>query len=269
MDISPRKLLPPSIWSKVTQDQRDQFAVEGTDLGLAMRKAERDARDLLADNWSIETEKEAFALLRDSYRKFIEGAYDLSVKAALDLGVPFEGAIFGTGKRLGAELDDGLSPDKTEAFRLKDVLLERQLYWRSRVLRERPDAKNRENQDSNPEDTSRDSTETDAPENLNTEALSRLGTQERQSASTDMPNEEMHPRRADVDAYIDEVFQAKGTRITKSQIWRKAGYKDKSTFQRWCNGKLPEHGAADTAFRTVLREKPHLKNPELGRKLNE
>jgi len=63
-----------------------------------------------------------------------------------------------------------------------------------------------------------------------------------------------------VDAYIAEVLDKTGKRITRTAIWRKAGYKSRTEFERWQrqDPKRLNPSAAD-AFNRVLREKPHLK----------
>ncbi len=76
---------------------------------------------------------------------------------------------------------------------------------------------------------------------------------------------ETNDRRAMVDAYIDEVLEAKSKRISKTDIWKAAGYKDRTEFDRWQSywherkGRKPNK-AANKAFTRVLTvTKPHLK----------
>jgi hypothetical protein len=71
-------------------------------------------------------------------------------------------------------------------------------------------------------------------------------------------------RRAAVDAYIAEVCVSTGKRISRADIWRKAGDKTRTEFERWESyfyerrgGKL--NTSADRRFTRLLREKPHLK----------
>jgi hypothetical protein len=73
-------------------------------------------------------------------------------------------------------------------------------------------------------------------------------------------------RRALVEAYIEEVFQKKWKRITRTEIWKKTRYKTRAEFERWESywyekkrgGKTNK--SADTQFRRILTiEKPHLK----------
>jgi hypothetical protein len=67
-------------------------------------------------------------------------------------------------------------------------------------------------------------------------------------------------RRAAVDAYIAEVLQKTGKRITRKDIWSRVGYKRRTVFECWerCDPKRPNK-VADERFRAILREKPHLK----------
>jgi len=67
-------------------------------------------------------------------------------------------------------------------------------------------------------------------------------------------------RRALVNGYIDEVFRATGKRITRKMIWRSAGYKSRTEFERWerRDAKRPNNAAHDNFIR-ILNEKPHLK----------
>ena len=65
--------------------------------------------------------------------------------------------------------------------------------------------------------------------------------------------------RARVDAYIQEVLEATGTRITRKQIWMSAGYTNRREFERWQNGDKRTTRAARENFERVVRTKPHLK----------
>jgi hypothetical protein len=66
--------------------------------------------------------------------------------------------------------------------------------------------------------------------------------------------------RAMVNTYIAEVLDKTGKRITRKDIWRKAGYKSRTEFERWerQDAARPNRAAAE-AFNRILREKPHLK----------
>ncbi len=67
-------------------------------------------------------------------------------------------------------------------------------------------------------------------------------------------------RRKLVEAYVQEVFTKTGKRITRKEIWTKAGYNSRTEFERW-ERQDPNHPnkAADKNFSRILREKPHLK----------
>jgi hypothetical protein len=68
-------------------------------------------------------------------------------------------------------------------------------------------------------------------------------------------------RHAMVKAYIEEVRRKTGKRITKKDIWSKAGYQTRTEFERWerQDSKHPNK-AADQNFTRILRvDKPHLK----------
>jgi hypothetical protein len=67
-------------------------------------------------------------------------------------------------------------------------------------------------------------------------------------------------RRALVDAYIAEVLRVKNKRIFRSDIWKEAGYKDATAFQRWQRNDRRSSESDNRAFtRLLLIEKPHLK----------
>jgi len=66
-------------------------------------------------------------------------------------------------------------------------------------------------------------------------------------------------RKAAVQAYIQEVWDATGNRITKADIWRKARYKTRSEFERWERKDPKATNAAHQRFSRLLAEKPHLK----------
>jgi hypothetical protein len=72
--------------------------------------------------------------------------------------------------------------------------------------------------------------------------------------------DETTDRRALVNAYIEDVRSKIGKRITRKDIWLKAGYKTRTEFERWerLDAKHPNQ-AADENFTRILREKPHLK----------
>jgi hypothetical protein len=71
-------------------------------------------------------------------------------------------------------------------------------------------------------------------------------------------------RRAAVDAYIEEVFMATGRRITRTEIWKKAGDKSRTEFERWESlwyekKHRKPNGAANRRFTQILTNKPHIK----------
>jgi len=66
-------------------------------------------------------------------------------------------------------------------------------------------------------------------------------------------------RKAAVKAYIQEVFDRTGKRITKTDIWKEARYKRRSDFERWQRCDVRATQAAHQRFARILREKPHLK----------
>lgn len=70
-------------------------------------------------------------------------------------------------------------------------------------------------------------------------------------------------RRSDVDAYIQEVFLKTGRRITRTIIWKEAGYTSRAEFERWESGWYERHGGkpnktASRRFNDLLTRKPHL-----------
>lgn len=67
-------------------------------------------------------------------------------------------------------------------------------------------------------------------------------------------------RRAAVDAYIAEVFQVTGKRITRTDIWKWARYKSRTEFERWeRNDPQNPNKTAHEHFTRILKEKPHLR----------
>jgi hypothetical protein len=67
-------------------------------------------------------------------------------------------------------------------------------------------------------------------------------------------------RRALVDAYMAEVLRVKNKRIFRSDIWKEAGYKDATAFQRWQRNDRRSSESDNRAFtRLLLIGKPHLK----------
>lgn len=67
-------------------------------------------------------------------------------------------------------------------------------------------------------------------------------------------------RRAMVDAYIEEVFRQTGNRITRTAVWKKAGYRSRTEFERWERSDPRASKTAHQRFTNLLLiEKPHLK----------
>lgn len=65
-------------------------------------------------------------------------------------------------------------------------------------------------------------------------------------------------RRAAVNSYIQEVLAQTGKRITRTDIWKKAGYRSRTEFERWQRGDKRANKAADKNFNRILTDKPHL-----------
>jgi hypothetical protein len=66
--------------------------------------------------------------------------------------------------------------------------------------------------------------------------------------------------RAMVEAYIEEVYDKTGERITKTALWKAARYKTRTEFERFERQDLKRpNKAANERFLRILREKPHLK----------
>ena len=69
-------------------------------------------------------------------------------------------------------------------------------------------------------------------------------------------------RRTAVEAYMAKVLRETGKRITRKDIWTKAGYKSRTEFERWQRADphpARQNKSADETFTRILREKPHLK----------
>lgn len=67
-------------------------------------------------------------------------------------------------------------------------------------------------------------------------------------------------RREAVDAYIAKVLQETGKRITRKDIWTKAGYKSRTEFERWERSDPKRRNAsAGERFARILQDKPHLR----------
>ncbi|MEK7750863.1 MAG: hypothetical protein AAB654_03030 [Acidobacteriota bacterium] len=66
-------------------------------------------------------------------------------------------------------------------------------------------------------------------------------------------------RRAAVEAYIDEVHRRTGMLISRADIWKAAGYKDRRQFERWQSHDPKASRAANERITRILTRKPHLK----------
>jgi hypothetical protein len=62
-------------------------------------------------------------------------------------------------------------------------------------------------------------------------------------------------RRAAVDSYIETMHRKTGRKITRAQIWRSAGYKTRSEFERWERNDLRATAAARRNFTRILEGK--------------
>ena len=63
-------------------------------------------------------------------------------------------------------------------------------------------------------------------------------------------------RRAAVDAFIEEVFQKTGKRISRTDIWRVTGYRDRTEFERFQRGDRRTTRSAKAAFFRTLKMDP-------------
>ncbi len=70
---------------------------------------------------------------------------------------------------------------------------------------------------------------------------------------------ERSTQRAAVDAYIAEVLHLKDVRLTRTMIWKSAGYKTRTEFERWERNDPKTTKTATARFAKLLLEKPHLK----------
>lgn len=61
-------------------------------------------------------------------------------------------------------------------------------------------------------------------------------------------------RRAAVDSYIQTVLRQTGKRITRSTIWKSAGYRSRTEFERWERNDSRTTQAADRIFTRILAD---------------
>jgi hypothetical protein len=67
-------------------------------------------------------------------------------------------------------------------------------------------------------------------------------------------------RRTLVDNYIDEVRRRTGKRITRTGIWKSAGYSTRTEFERWQRQDPRATPTAHEKFMRLLQhDRPHLK----------
>jgi hypothetical protein len=66
-------------------------------------------------------------------------------------------------------------------------------------------------------------------------------------------------RRKAVDDYIAEVQAKTGKLITRTDIWKAAGYRNRTQFERWQRNDPRCTAAADRNIRQILQRKPPLK----------
>ena len=59
-------------------------------------------------------------------------------------------------------------------------------------------------------------------------------------------------RRALVDSFIEDEFQRTGQRITRTSIWKSAGYHSGTEFERWQRRAPQASKAADRNFTRIL-----------------
>jgi len=75
-------------------------------------------------------------------------------------------------------------------------------------------------------------------------------------------------RQAAVKAYRDHVYAQTGARITKSQIWREAGYPNHfRECEHWQkNDPKTPHATHEHICRVLFEDQPHLRDPSRGKK---
>jgi hypothetical protein len=96
--------------------------------------------------------------------------------------------------------------------------------------------------------------------NVNASAKSEKPVPSMTSAKAEAAQGESVDRRAMINAYIQEVLEKTGKRITRKHIWSKAGYTTRTEFERWeRRDRRYSNRSADETFTRILREKPHLR----------
>ena len=66
-------------------------------------------------------------------------------------------------------------------------------------------------------------------------------------------------RRCAVNTYLEEARIETGTRITRADIWRSAGYRDSTEFERWERNDKRVNVSANRLFQSILSRKPHIR----------
>lgn len=107
-------------------------------------------------------------------------------------------------------------------------------------------------------------------EELKVEVCSELSTPTTRANNPTEPlsqTEGLNSRQQLVQDYKDEVFRATKRRLTDADIWRKAGYKNRTEFERWKSdrpgrGRRPNIAAGNTFRKLLTTDKPHLKDPK-------
>ena len=62
-----------------------------------------------------------------------------------------------------------------------------------------------------------------------------------------------------IQAYLDEVFEKTGKRITQTNMWKSVGYKYRTDFERWKRNDPRATRTAHERFTRLLKNKPHMK----------
>jgi hypothetical protein len=66
-------------------------------------------------------------------------------------------------------------------------------------------------------------------------------------------------RRQWLDDYLAEVWAEKSIKITRTDVWKAAGYKNPTQFERWQRNARNCTVHAKRRIEGVLKDKPHLK----------
>jgi len=85
--------------------------------------------------------------------------------------------------------------------------------------------------------------------------LQGLRSRSRTASTAELGSESRTPQRVAVDNFIEKVSLQIGNRITRKDLWRVAGYREGTQFQRFQRGKRVSDGAA-SKFNWVLTLSP-------------